>query len=149
VRQMTPEDTIVVLHNSRIHIASFANRALFFPGLGDGDAMAGYSVHKDYYLLGQRGYSKVKFDNRSNTVQTLYTQADVEKLAEAVNTLLTFHRPIAIHFLSRDIPSLIWMKQHNIGSELYADSKNVIWFINRRANNSESRVSGTIPWSNW
>lgn len=145
VRQMTPEDTIVVVHNSRIHIASFANRALFFPGLGDGDAMAGYSVHKDYYLLGQRGYSKAKFDNRSNTVQTLYTQTDVEKLAEAVNTLLTFHRPIAIHFLSRDIPSLIWMKQHNIGSELYADSKNVIWFINRRANNFESRVSGTIP----
>jgi hypothetical protein len=140
VRQMTPEDTIVVLHNSRIHVASFANRPLFFPGLGDGDAMAGYSVHKDYYLLGQRGYSKVKFDSRSNTVQTLYTQTDVDKLAEAVNTLLTFHRPIAIHFLSRDTPSLIWMKQHNIGSELYADSKNVIWFINRRANNFGSRL---------
>jgi len=147
VHQMTPEDTILVLHSSRINIASFANRSLFFPGFGDGDAMAGYSVQKDYYFLKQRGYPKVKFDNRSNTVQALYTETDVEKLAEVINTLLKFHRPIAIHFLSRDTPSLIWMKQHNIGSELYADSKNVIWFINRRANNFEPRLSGTIPTS--
>jgi hypothetical protein len=132
VRRMTPEDTIVVLHNSRIHIASFTNRALFFPGLGDGDAMAGYSVQKDYYLLQQRGYSKVKFDSRSNTVQTLYTPSDVDRVAEAVNALLKLQRPIAIHFTDRYTPSLLWLKKSNIGAELYSDSKNIVWFINPR-----------------
>jgi hypothetical protein len=145
VRRMTPEDTILVLHSSRINIASFANRALFFPGFGDGDAMAGYSVQKDYYFLEQRGYSRVSYDFRSKTVQALYTETDVAKLAEVVSSLLTFHRPIAIHFLDRDTPSLIWMKQNNIGSQLYSDSKNVIWFINRRSNSLESRLSAAIP----
>jgi hypothetical protein len=144
VRQRTPEDTIVVLHNSRIHIASFANRALFFPGLGDGDAMAGYSVQKDYYLLQQRGYSKVKFDSRSNTVQTLYTPSDVDRVAEAVNALLKLQRPIAIHFTDRYTPSLLWLKKSNIGAELYSDSKNIVWFINRQ-NTFESRLSETNP----
>jgi hypothetical protein len=145
VRRLTPEDTILVLHSSRINIASFANRALFFPGFGDGDAMAGYSVQKDYYFLEQRGYSRVSYDFRSKTVQALYTETDVAKLAEVVSSLLTFHRPIAIHFLDRDTPSLIWMKQNNIGSQLYSDSKNVIWFINRRSNSLESRLSAAIP----
>ena len=62
VHRLTPEDTILVLQTSRIHIASFANRSLFFPGLGDGDAMAGYSVDKRYYLLDQRGYSRISFE---------------------------------------------------------------------------------------
>jgi hypothetical protein len=145
VRQMTPEDTIVVLHNSRIHIASFANRALFFPGLGDGDAMAGYSVPTEYYLLEQRGYSRTSFDLRSKTVQALYTEGDREKLTEVVNTLLIFQRPIAIHFPSRDTPSLMWLKKNNVGAELYSDSENVVWFINRRSNGFESRRPAIIP----
>jgi hypothetical protein len=141
VRQRTPEDTIVVLHNSRIHIASFANRSLFFPGLGDGDAMAGYSVQKDYYLLQQRGYSKVKFDSRSNTVQTLYTPSDVDRVAEAVNALLKLQRPIAIHFTDRYTPSLVWLKKSNVGRELYSDSKNVVWFIGQQS--TVSRQDGS------
>lgn len=145
VHQMTPEDTIVVLYNSRIHIASFANRALFFPGLGDGDAMAGYSVPTEYYLLEQRGYSRMSFNLRSKTVQALYTESDREKLAEVINTLLTFHRPIAIHFAGGETPSLMWLKKNNVGAELYSDSKNVVWFINRRSNGFKSRWSATIP----
>jgi len=134
VHQMTPEDTILVVHNSRIHIPPFANRSLFFPGLGEGRAMAGYSVNKRRYLLVERGYSRVSFDLRSKTVESLYYETDAKKLAGVVNGLLTFHRPIAIHFPYRDTPSLIWMRQNNIGSELYSDSGNVIWFINGRAN---------------
>jgi len=134
VHQMTPEDTILVVHNSRIHIPPFANRSLFFPGLGEGRAMAGYSVNKRRYLLVERGYSRVSFDLRSKTVESLYSETDAKKLAGVVNGLLTFHRPIAIHFPYRDTPSLIWMRQNNIGSELYSDSGNVIWFINGRAN---------------
>jgi hypothetical protein len=145
VRRLTPEDTILVLQTSRIHIASFVNRSLFFPGLGDGDAMAGYSVDKRYYLLDQRGYSRTSFDLRSKTVQALYTETDVAKLAEVLNTLLTFRRPIAIRFVTRDTPSLTWMKQNHVGSELYSDSENVVWFINRRSNGFDSRWSGIIP----
>jgi hypothetical protein len=145
VHRLTPEDTILVLQTSRIHIASFANRSLFFPGLGDGDAMAGYSVDKRYYLLDQRGYSRISFDLRSKTVQALYTESDREKLAEVINTLLTFHRPIAIHFAGGETPSLMWLKKNNVGAELYSDSKNVVWFINRRSNGFESRWSAIIP----
>lgn len=145
VHQKTPEDTILVLHSSRINIASFANRSLFFPGFGDGDAMAGYSVQKDYYFLDQRGYSRVNYERRSKTVQALYTETDADKLAEVINSLLNLHRPIAIHFVARDTPCLIWMKQNNIGSELYSDSENVVWFIDRRSKGLESRLSGTVP----
>ena len=60
VHRMTPEDTILVLHSSRIHIASFANRSLFFPGLGDGDAMAGYSVRQAVLLAGSARLFKDK-----------------------------------------------------------------------------------------
>ena len=145
VRRMTPEDTIVVLHNSRIHIASFANRALFFPGLGDGDAMAGYSVPKEYYLLEQRGYSKTGFNGRSKVIHTLYNGIDSKQLADVFNKLLVSRRPIAIHFISHDTPALIWLRQNNIGFELYSDTQNIVWFIDRRANDFEYRVSGTIP----
>ena len=131
VRQETPEDTIVVLNSSRIHIASFANRALFFPGLGDGDAMAGYSVPKEYYLLGQRGYPKAKFDSRSSIVRTIYTESNLDKVADALRTLLELQRPIAVHFANPYTPSLLWLKKSNIGAELYSDSTNVVWFINR------------------
>ena len=133
VHQMTPEDTILILHNSRIHIPPFANRSLFFPGLGEGRAMAGYSVNKRRYLLVERGYSRVSFDFRSKTVESLYSETDAKKLAGVVNSLLTFHRPIAIHFPYRNTPSLIWLRQNHIGSELYSDSGNVIWFINGRS----------------
>ena len=82
---------------------------------------------------------------RSKTVQALYAESDREKLAEVVNTLLTFHRPIAIHFAGNDTPSLMWLKKNNVGVELYSDSKNVVWFINRRSNGFESRWSAIIP----
>jgi hypothetical protein len=139
VHHKTPEDTILVLHTSRIHIGPFANRSLFFPGLGDGDAMAGYSVDKKYYLLDQRGYSKLSFEQRSNIVATLYTETDVRKLAEVVKTLLAFRRPIAIHFVPRDTPSLLWMKKNNIGSELYSDAENVVWFLKQEQPNFQLR----------
>jgi hypothetical protein len=129
----TPEDTILVFHSSRIHVGPFANRALFFPGIGDSDARTGYSVYNDYYLLWQRGYPKASFDNRSDAIETLYSETSRKKLAEVMNTLLSFQRPLAIHFLGENTPALVWLKEINVGSELYSDSKNLIWFIDRRS----------------
>jgi hypothetical protein len=106
--------------------------------------MAGYSVDKKYYLLDQRGYSKASFEHRSRIVQTLYTEADVRKLAEAVNALLAFHRPIAIHFAPRDTPSLIWMKENDIGSELYSDAENVVWFLKQEQTNFQLRQESSF-----
>jgi hypothetical protein len=149
VRHRTPENTIVVLHESRVHIASFANRALFFPGFGDGDAMAGYSVPKEYYLIEQRGYPKVKFDNRSSTVRTIYTESDEDRLADALRTLLELQRPIAVHFSNRYTPVLLWLKKNKVGEELYSDSKNIVWFINRQVaasipNRSATHAAGVV-----
>jgi hypothetical protein len=139
----TPEDTILVFHSSRIHLGPFANRTVFLPGIGDSDARTGYSNY-DYYLFWQRGHPKASFDNRTKAIETLYSETNREKLSEVINTLLTFGRPLAIHFSGDDKPALVWLKQINIGSELYSDSKNVIWFINRRSNSFESRLAGTI-----
>jgi hypothetical protein len=145
VHYRTPEDTILVLHSSRIHIGPFANRSLFFPGIGDSDARTGYSVYNDYYLLWQRGYPKVSFDSRSNTIEMLYTETNKEKLSEVIDTLLAFERPVAIHFLGGDTPALVWLRQSNVGSELYSDSKNLIWFIDRAVKRSfESKLSGAF-----
>jgi hypothetical protein len=129
----TPEDTILVFHSSGIHLGPFANRTLFLPGIGDSDARTGYSNY-DYYLFWQRGYPKASFDNRSNAIETLYSETNREKLSEVINTLLTFGRPLAIHFSGDDTPALVWLKQINIGSELYSDSKNLVWFIDRMSN---------------
>jgi hypothetical protein len=134
VHSETPQDTVLVLHTSRIHVGPFANRSLFFPGLGDGDAMAGYSVDKRYYLLDQRGYSRADFNKRQETIEILYSESDPGKIKDAIDGLMGLHRPVAIHFADRHIPSLMWMKQNNLGVEIYSDSRNAVWLLDRLGN---------------
>ena len=147
VRTRTPENTILVLFSSRIHVGPFANRALFFPGFGDGDAMAGYSVPKDYYLLGQRGYSRNSFYARSQVIHALYKGNSAPQLAQPIKTLLETGRPIAVRFESDDTPALTWLRGNNIGSELYLDSRNIVWFIDRSPSNL-LRVSTAVEEAN-
>ena len=51
VLENTSIDTILIIHESRIHLGPFVGRALYFPSDVDGEATAGYSIPNIVNLL--------------------------------------------------------------------------------------------------
>lgn len=132
VRILTPEDTILVVNKSAIHISAFAGRSLYAPSDVDGTATTGYSVDNRFNLLTWRGYPSQLYEDRLTLVQTLYTTTSVTEMRAALATLLTLQRPVAIHF-TPDIPLYQWLYTEGIGTQLFADETQVVWLLEPNA----------------
>lgn len=132
VRLFTPENTILVINKSTIHISAFAGRSLYAPGDVDGTQISGYSLDHRFNLLTWRGYPVALYEERQAVVQMLYTTTVVAKMRAAVAKLLELQRPVAIHF-TPDIPAYQWLQTAGIGSELFADGRQVVWLLDPNA----------------
>lgn len=150
IRESTPIDTIVVALKPGIHLQSFLARSLYFPSDYDGRSIveyrvspAGYSVDKRFFFLQQRGYSESIWNERLGVVETLYRETDSTRLEAVLQSLQDLKRPLAIHFSNRASPALAWLKNRQIGAELFSDSANVVWFI-MRPSALPNRTSGAI-----
>lgn len=132
VRILTPEDTILVINKSTIHISPFAGRSLYVPSDIDGTATTGYSVDNRFNLLTWRGYPPQVYEDRLALIQTIYTTTSVAEMRAALAKLLTLQRPVAIHF-TPDIPLYQWLLTEGIGTELFADGKQVVWLLEPNA----------------
>jgi hypothetical protein len=127
IRTHTPENTIVVTTNSRIHVSSFLARTLYVPSDADGTAIAGYSVDNRYNLLDWRGYSPDLFDKRLAAVQALQSDSVVQ-WGPALATMLSLERPLAIH-LATDQALVAWLKTEALGTALYTTAEETVWLI--------------------
>ncbi len=127
IRTQTPANTVVVATDSRIHVSPFLERSLYAPSDADGTTIAGYSVDNRYNLLGWRGYSADLYDGRLAEVQALQSNMP-DQWAQALTAMLTLDRPLAIH-LAADRPLVAWLQREQIGKELYATDKDVVWMI--------------------
>lgn len=132
VRMWTPEETILVVNQSTIHISTFAGRSLYAPGDTDGTATTGYSVDTRFNLLTWRGYPPELYEDRLALVQTLYTTTAVTEMQAAIAQLLTLQRPVAIHF-TPEIPLYQWLQTEGIGTELFADETQSVWLLEPNA----------------
>lgn len=128
VRLFTPEDTVLVINQSTIHISSFVGRALYAPSDVDGTLVTGYSVDNRFNLLTWRGYPVQLYEERLAVVQTIYTTTSVAEMRAAVAKLLTLQRPIAIYFTPA-IPMYQWLQTEGIGVELFARDGQIIWLL--------------------
>lgn len=127
IRTETPEDTIVVAAGSHIHVSPFLERSLYVPSDADGTTIAGYSVDNRFNLLSWRGYSAALYDGRLAAVQALQGDA-LEQWTEALSTMLTLERPLAIH-LAADRPLVAWLQAQQLGTEIYASDQDVVWLV--------------------
>ncbi len=127
IRTETPENTIVVATDSHIHVSPFLERSLYAPSDADGTKIAGYSVENRYNLLSWRGYSPALYDGRLAAVQALQGDAP-DQWAQALLTMLTLERPLAIH-LTTDRPLVAWLQAQQMGTELYATEQDVVWMV--------------------
>ncbi len=129
VRDGTPANTILVAHNSRIHLGPFVARSLYLPSDADGVTTAGYSVPNDYNMLTWRGYSAELYGQRRATVAALYEEQLPANLATALQQLQKLNRPLAIHFSGANTPALTWLREQTNGCALFADEQATVWFI--------------------
>lgn len=129
IRNLTPMDTIVVTPRSEIHIGSFVARTLYVFSDVDGSATAGYSMGVKYFLLNECGYPKNVYQERMQTVGSVFEESNPKQLVLLLSKLQRFNRPLAIRFPTDKAPFLTWMKQQGIGQELFSDGRNVVWYI--------------------
>jgi hypothetical protein len=81
------------------------------------------------YLLSQRGYSESQYEDRRETLNALLTESDSGHLTACIESLLADHRPIAIQFHSTTVPALLWLRDSQIGYELYLEENHILWFV--------------------
>lgn len=144
VRTETALNTVVVTHNSRIHLGPFVNRSLYLPSDSSGENTTGYSVDNQFNLLEWRGYPQALYAQRQQTEETLYTTSNKDQLATALYTLIALDRPVAIHFADPQAGALLWLKQIGVGKQLFADDKNAVWLIDPKlemTNNALNKIS--------
>lgn len=128
VRLLTPENTILVIDKSTIHISAFAGRSLYAPSDSDGTQVSGYSVDNRFNLLTWRGYPVELYEERQAVVETIYTTTSVTAMRAAVAALLELQRPVAVHF-TPDIPMVQWLQTEGIGAEFFANGTQIIWLL--------------------
>lgn len=130
VRDATPMNTMVIARGLPLYVGPFVRRVLYFPADADGDASAGYSMKNRVHLVTQRKYPEALYEFRSNVMSELYRASDPSTLRGVLDVLLSYRRPIAIHVSTAEASELLrWLGQEGIGSELYRDSHQVVWFI--------------------
>jgi len=127
VRSSTPDNTIVVTTNTKIHVSPFLARSLYAPSDFDGTAIAGYSVDNRYNLLHWRGYSTQLFEERLAEVHALGTN-DVTAWGPALRNMLALGRPLALH-VGAEQAIVPWLKGEALGNELYRGADGVVWLI--------------------
>ncbi len=144
VRTETPLDTILVTNHSLIHLGPFVDRSLYLPSDSSGENTTGYSVDNRFNLLEWRGYPPTLYAQRQQTTETLYTSSDTGQLTAVLQTFIALDRPVAIHFTDPKAGALLCLKQTGIGTQLFADHKNVVWLIDPKlemAKNSLNKIS--------
>jgi hypothetical protein len=130
VREQTPEDTVVVVHQSRHHLGSYLARSLLVPvDRGRLEARVGYAETGDYNLVRLRGYPWDEFARRVRLIDSLYTEADPAVLRRGIASLRAMHRPVVLHFARAGIPLLQWLKQERLGRALFTDRGQEVWLI--------------------
>jgi len=134
VRTTTPLDTILVSEGSDIHLGPFTDRSFYMPADINGETTAGYSIDTAYNLLEFRGYPTDVFKQRRQVVETLYTAGDAGQVIGATQELLQLQRPVAIHFTIDQAKISQWLVQAGIGTQLFADEQNIVWFIDSQQN---------------
>jgi hypothetical protein len=130
VKQKTPENAIVVADQSTVHLGPFLDRSLYAPADINGELTAGYSNKNNTLLVGLRGYSESDYEKRMGIVNNLLQGTDETKINAALDTIFSLGRPVVIRFADENAPSLKYLERKGIGSQLFADSENTIWYIN-------------------
>jgi hypothetical protein len=132
VREQTPEDTVIVVDQTRHHLGSYLARSLLVPvDRGNMKSRVGYAETGEYNLVTLRGYPRDEFERRLRLIDSLYTEADPGALRRLLQSLRAMYRPLVLHFARPGIPLLQWLKREGPGRALFADSEQEVWFIDR------------------
>jgi hypothetical protein len=132
IRERTPENTVVVVGQTRHHLGTYLDRSLLIPvDRGNLKSRVGYAETGEYNLVVLRGYPENEFKRRLRLVDSLYTEANPRQLRALMLALGVMNRPIAIHFAHHDTPLLQWLKTGGAGFPLYTDARQEVWFIDR------------------
>jgi hypothetical protein len=132
VRERTPEDTVIVVDQTRHHLGSYLARSLLVPvDRGNLQSRVGYAETGKFNLVTLRGYPQDEFTRRLALIDSLYTETEPGALRRLIQSLRAMHRPIVIHFARQGIPLLQWLQWEGLGRALYTDSGQEVWFIDR------------------
>jgi hypothetical protein len=132
VRERTPEDTVIVVDQTRHHLGSYLARSLLVPVDRDNwQSRVGYTETGEFNLVTLRGYPQDEFKRRLALIDSLYTETDPGTLRRLMQSLRAMNRPIVIHFARQGIPLLQWLKWAGLGRALFTDSGQEVWFIDR------------------
>jgi hypothetical protein len=97
VRTRTPQNTVVVVHQSDLFLPAVTARPLWVPPEHSRD-VPGYWLRNRWNLVEERGYSPGLYDNREAVARCLYECEKEDRLQQAEQQLGSLHRPVAIVF---------------------------------------------------
>jgi len=130
LRNRTPPDTILVVHQSNLFLPAITARSLWAPP-GHSLPVPGYLLESWSNLVLERGYPGSLFDSREALVRCLYECNEEGQLRQVQDQLKCLKRPVAIVFSPGEgLPFQALLERDHRGGILYRDPSGVVvWLL--------------------
>jgi NO-binding membrane sensor protein with MHYT domain len=120
IRERTPKNTIVVLEHEPVHFPTLTSRGLYAPPRGT-LFFPGLNLKPETLLTQVKGYSKLLLETRQTEIERLFHPESAVQRAAALESMLAFHRPVAIVLdHAEDVALREWLIQARSGKLLYS-----------------------------
>jgi hypothetical protein len=139
VRRLTPANAILLLKQDAFYYPGFTARSLYVAPVGE-SAYPGVNLDADELDAYMRGNGRQILQMRRATLTEFFDTRDSMQREQALNTILSLNRPVAVIAEPRHSDLLEWLKQKKTAVELYASNGLSLWLIDEA---SGTRVADT------
>ena len=138
IRESTAPDTILIVHESDLHIPTLTQRSLYVAPYRE-ISRPGVNISDEFRLTKLKGISSSIIKSRRSTVERIFTSTNKEQLELEMKSVFALKRAVAIlihNNVSLKGNLMSWQR----GYELYDDGMNSVWYIDD-VTNSEAKTT--------
>jgi hypothetical protein len=128
VRRLTPADAVLLLKQGAFYYPGFTARSLYVAPLGE-SAYPGVNLDADELDAYMRGNGRQIVETRRATLTEFFDTKDPIQREQALDTILSLNRPVAVIAEPHHSDLLEWLKQRKTAVELYASNGLSLWLI--------------------
>jgi hypothetical protein len=129
IRGSTPADSIVVIWESEVHLPTLTGRQFYAPPHQQ-LPHTGVNILTADILVNSRGIDRQAIEERQLVQDDLFQSADRLRMADALERILQFRRPVAIVAETDSSAALLdWLASEGRGWPVYSGGGFVIWLI--------------------
>jgi hypothetical protein len=129
IRNNTPGNSVVVIREAQVHIPTLTGRQLYVPPY-QWVPHAGVNVISADILTESRGYGPQVIEDRRRVLDALFGSGDTRLLADALDRILQFKRPVVIVAEADSSTALLdWLAAAGRGQPIYSGDGFVVWMV--------------------